>query len=84
MKPGTYPANNAYRVCAFGSGLAAMEARPPSRTSTMNAWLGVLVALLAQSLAWIVGPAEAPEIELAEVEQTRILWASACSEARPP
>jgi hypothetical protein len=39
----------------------------------MNAWLGVLVAFLARALAWIVGPAEAPEIELAEVEQARML-----------
>jgi hypothetical protein len=39
----------------------------------MNAWLGVLVALLARSLAWMVGPAEAPEIDLAEVEQAGML-----------
>jgi hypothetical protein len=39
----------------------------------MNAWLGLLVALLARALAWTVGSAEAPEIELAEVEQARML-----------
>lgn len=73
MRPGVFPANKAYRVCAAGAGLATMEAEPPARTSSINAWLGVLVALLAQSLVWIVGPAEAPEIELAEVERAPML-----------
>ncbi|HYA02206.1 MAG TPA: hypothetical protein VEI04_03745 [Syntrophobacteria bacterium] len=65
--------NKAYRVSAAGAGLATVEAKPAARTSAMNAWLGVLVALLARSLAWMIGSAEAPEIELAEVEQARML-----------
>jgi hypothetical protein len=73
MRPGAYPPSKPYRVCAPGAGLATAAAKPLSRTSPMNAWLGVLVALLARSLAWMVGPAEAPEIELAEVEQAGML-----------
>jgi hypothetical protein len=73
MRPGAYPVSEPYRVCAPGAGLATAEAKPLARTSPMNAWLGVLVALLARSLAWMVGPAEAPEIELAEVEQAGML-----------
>ncbi len=73
MKPNTYPADEAYRVRAFESWLATGKAKPSSRTGAMHAWLGVVVALLARLLAWMVGPAEAPEIELAEVEQARML-----------
>jgi hypothetical protein len=35
--------------------------------------MGIIVPVLAELLAWIIGPAEAPEIDLAEVEAPEAL-----------
>jgi hypothetical protein len=73
MRPGAYLSSEPDPVSPPRAGLATVDGKPRFRTGPVSAWLGACVALLAQSLAWMVGPAEAPEIELAEVEQARLL-----------
>jgi hypothetical protein len=67
---------------AVGTGSTTLRGEPSGCTGSVSACVGIIVFALAELLAWIIGPAEAPEIDLAEVESPEAFNAEADSSPR--
>jgi len=73
MRPKTYRAAEIPLAGTFGTGCPAVRGEASNDNGPMSACVGIVVFVLAELLAWIIGPAEAPEIDLAEVESPEAL-----------
>jgi hypothetical protein len=56
---------------AVGIGSPAAREEASGGTGPVDACAGIVVFVLVELLAWVIGSAEAPEIDLAEVESLR-------------
>jgi len=56
-----------------GTDHPAARGQTPGGSGRVNACVGIVVFVLAELLARVIGPAEPPEIDLAEVESPEAL-----------
>ena len=68
MRPKTYRAVRIPFTGAVGTECTTSGGEASCCTGSVSFCVGIIVFVLAELLAWIIGPAEAPEIDLAEVE----------------
>jgi hypothetical protein len=54
-----------------GTGCPAVRKEASGGNARVSVYVGLVVLVLAEFLAWVIGPVEAPEIDLAEVESLR-------------
>ena len=73
MRPKTYRAVRIPFTGAVGTECTTLRGEASGCTGPVSACVGIIVLVLAELLAWIIGPAEAPEIDLAEVESPEAL-----------
>jgi len=71
MRSKTYRAAKIPFTGAVGTGCTTLRSEASGGNGPVSACMGIIVLVLAELLAWIIGPAEAPEIDLAEVESLR-------------
>jgi hypothetical protein len=73
MRPETYRAANIPLTGTVGTGCPAVRGEASAGNGPVSACVGIVVFVLAELLAWVIGPAEAPEIDLAEVDLPKAL-----------
>ena len=73
MRPKTYRAAKIPFTVAVGTESTTLRGEASGCTGSVSPCVGIIVFVLAELLAWIIGPAEAPEIDLAEVESPQEL-----------
>jgi len=71
MRAETYRAADIPLTGTVGTGCPAVRGEASGGTGLVSAFVGIVFFVLAEFLAWVIGPAEAPEIDLAEVESLR-------------
>lgn len=68
MRPKTYRVAKMPSTGAVRTGRAAVRGENSGGNGLVTTCVGIVVFVLAEFLAWIIGPGEAPEIDLAEVD----------------
>ena len=73
MRAEMYRAANSPLTGTIGTGRPAVRGEGSNGNGPVSACAGIVIFVLAELLAWVIGPAEAPEIDLAEVESPEAL-----------
>jgi len=71
MRPKTYRAAKIPLTAVVGTERTPLREEASGGNGLVSACVGIVVFVLVELLAWIIGPAETPEIDLGEVESLR-------------